>query len=378
MVRNTGMLAILAATIVCACSDGCAAQTQSSRQRSPKLQPLQVRGEQIRNGIFDAALEYGGDGTGWMAYSSIEIPRFVETHIAKSLDHGATWTFVSKPNSAAEAKFEDQGGAVKAVWRYETPCLLFDPTDKVERRWKLFTNRYPVLEPYNPTDRRMSDGTIDVQYATTADGSWSEPIKLIGLKGQCRFDLAKADRSLADVRALTEPGVIMLGGVIYMSLDVGSSANGLGNWEGYRVILLASPDHGETWRYVGTLLDHKDAMRFQYLVFTGTSLVREQGKLYLLATPSGATNKERHDHDGTMIMALEDIKSAKVARDAAGTPIVVKRIKVNKQSGGLADYDEQNTAGGIVLSQLSLWEHPLFQLWNTGETVSGTSAGRAK
>lgn len=369
--RLLGFMAILFGTVACAVSSS---QVERGGQESaPKFQRLHVDGDQRRNGIFDASLEYGDDGIGWMAYSSIEIPKFVETHIAKSADRGKTWTFVTKPNTSDEAKVDVMGKLAEGVWRYETPSLLFDPADKPNRRWKLFTNHYPAVKPFGPTDRRMSDGTIEMQYATSPGSGWSKPTCVVGPFAGCRFNIAKADPSLADVKFMTEPSTIMEKGVIYMSLDVGTTESGMGDWEHYRVILLASKDHGKNWRHVGILLDHNDAMRFKYLVFTGTSLVREKGKLFLFATPSGATHKARRDHDGTMIMELADITQAKVARDDGGTPIVVKRINVDKQSGGLADFDEQNTAGGIVLPQFTLLGLPeIFQIWNTGETISGS------
>lgn len=368
--RLIRLMAILLGIMACA---SCASFAQDKQESAPKLQRLLVDGDQRRNGTFDASLEYGDDNIGWMAYSSIEIPKFVETHIAKSTNHGKTWAFVTKPNTSNEVKLEVKGKKANGVWRFETPSLLLDPTDKPDRRWKLFTNRYLVIEPFEATDRRMSDGTIEVQYSASPDKGWSKPVCVAGPSKNCRINIANADPSLNNIKFMTEPGTIVVNDVIYMSLDVGNTENGMGDWEHYRVILLASKDHGKNWRYVGTLLDHNDAMRFKYLVFTGTSLVREKGKLYLFATPSGATHKAHHDHDGTMVMELSDITQARVARDDRGTPIVVKRINITKQSGGLADYDEQNTTGGIVFPQFTLFGIPeVFQIWNTGETISGS------
>ncbi len=353
--------------------EGCAGSSRDRSNAVPELQRLKVVGDKARNGIFDASLEYHSDGTGWMAYSSIEIPEYVETHVAKSEDNGKTWTFIGKPNSSVDFQRAAKSGKVtEGVWRHETPSLLFDPLDVPERRWKLFTNRYPVLKPFGPTDRRMSEGSIEVQYASSPDGVWSKPICVIGSSIGCRADISKMDASLADVKSMTEPGTIIHNATIYMSMDVSTKENGLGDWERYRVILLASKDRGVNWHYVGTLLNHNEAMRFKYRVFTGTSLVRERGEIYLMATPSGATRKAQQDHDGTMVMEVADISQAKLTRDGIGAPVVVKRITVEKQSGGLADYDEQNTAGGIVFSQISLFGMPeVFQLWSTGETRVG-------
>lgn len=362
--RSIGFITILLGLIFCetSCSRGVHEQTN----RSPEFQRLNVEGDERHNGIFDASVEYSDNGIGWLSYSSITIPKFVETHIAKSVDHGNSWSFVTKANTSHETKLELKNKTVDAVWRYETPSLLFDPADKPDRRWKLFTNRYPVVEPFEETDRLMVKGSIEVQYSSSPDRQWSKPVCVIGPATGCGINLASSDPALADVKFMTELGTVIENGVIYMSMDVGTTENGLGEWERYRVVLFASNDHGSNWHYVGTLLDHKDAMRFNYLVFTGTSLVRENGKLYLFATPSGATNKDNRGHDGTMIMELADISHAQVARDKMGRPIIVKRIEVEKQSGGLADYDEQNTAGGIVMPQFTFFGIPeVFQIWNT-------------
>lgn len=369
MARISNWRALSFVMLAVASSSGCARDTKSSGQ---DLERLRVLGSEVRNGMFDPSVEYGSEGIGWMAYSSVEVPEFVETHIAKSTDRGKTWRFVGKPNSSLRFLHTmESGETVDAVWRYETPSLLYDPADVAERRWKLFTNRYPVLKPFSPTDRRMSEGTIEVQYAASPDGSWSTPVCVMGALAGCRLRLAGADPALVKVTFMTEISTIVRDGVTYMSMDVGSTESGLGDWEHYKIILLASADHGENWRYVGTLLDHGDAMRFKYRVFTGSSLVQEQGRAYLMATPSGATNKSRTDHDGTMVMELADIGRAMVARDPDGAPIVIKRIDVEKQSGGLADYDEQNTSGGIVFSQVSLWGMPeIFQLWSTGQSIA--------
>ena len=171
MVRYGWFTVILLGMVVCG---GCAAQEEGKQDDAPQFQRLQVDGDESPNGIFDVSLKYSDDGIGWMAYSSIEIPKFVETHIAKSTDHGKTWVFSTKPNTSSEVTFEINGKSTSGVWRYETPSLLFDPTDKTNRRWKLFTNRYPVIAPFDPTDRRMSDGTIEVQYSPDFDTKLSK------------------------------------------------------------------------------------------------------------------------------------------------------------------------------------------------------------
>lgn len=375
IVRLLGFTIISA--IVLTALPASAADEASKKASTPKLKQLKVGGGQRHNGIFDASVEYGDDGIGWLAYSSINIPKFVEVHLAKSTDKGKTWSFVAPANTSKEgsvkskSKGKSKGKSTAGVWRYETPSLLFDPSDKPERRWKLYSNRYFTADPFKPVDRHLSSGTISVQHASSPDGTWSKPECVVGNGKTCKLKISTADASLANAKSVTEPGTILEKGVIYMSLDTSTTKNGLGEWENYRVVLLASKDHGESWRYVGNLLDHKDAMKFKYLVFTGTSLVREQGKLYLMATPSGATHKKRQDHDGTMVIEIANLAKAKIVRDEKGVPVVVKRIEVEKQSGGLADYDEQNTGGGIVFPQFTLFGVPeVFQVYSTGQSIA--------
>lgn len=331
---------------------------------------ITIVGDTIKNGIFDVSMEYDDKGTGWLAYSWIDIPKFVETHLAKSTDHGRTWNFVGILEKSAKATIEENGQSVKGAWREETPCLLFDPSDQPERRWKLFTNRYFVAKPYKPLDRRMSDGTINMRYASSPDATWSAPVCVVGKGADCLLDLPHADPSLAKVRMNTEPGAIVDDGRIFLSMDAGSTDSGLGEWENYRVVLLSSANHGKSWKYVGTLLTAADAKPFGYRVFTGTSLVRANGNLYLFATPSGAYEGSNQAHDGLMVMKFSNIARAKLERDGAGAPKVFMRIPPNRTNGGLADYDEQNTGGGILMPQMSLRNVPaVFQTFDTKQGI---------
>ena len=331
---------------------------------------LELSGLKKKNGLFDVSLEYGEDGVGWMAVSRVRIPKFVDTHIARSLDNGLTWTYVTSVGGSQEGVLNVGGAAKQGAWRDETPSLLYDPGDIPERRWKLYTNNYFVEKPFKTKSRLMSLGSINVRYAATPAGPWSQAECVIGNARACTLKPHTAHSDLADIRMNTEPATIVDNGTIYLAMDAGTTDTGLGDWERYRVILLASDDHGETWRYVDALLDHRDATAFGYSVFTGVSLVRVQNKIYVLATPSGATNRKNKGHDGTMALELTDISQAKIRRDAAGKPVVAMRLAPKRGSGGLADYDEQNTAGGIVFSEIHILRFPqVFRLYQTNRPL---------
>ena len=333
---------------------------------------INLSGTEKKNGLFDVSLEYGNDGVGWIAYSRVQIPKFIDTHIAKSVDKGRTWEYVTGVGKSKEGKLRVNGKQKEGAWRDETPCLLHDPTDKPGRRWKLFTNHYFVEKPFKPKSRMMSRGSINVRYAKTPAGPWSKPQCVIGNGAKCKLKTNSAHPDLADVKMNTEPGAVIHNGTLYLAMDAGTTDTGLGDWKNYRVILLASDNHGRSWRYVGKLLDHHDAKKFGYLVFTGTSLVRSRGKIYALATPSGATRKKNKGHDGTMVIEVTDIARAKVRRNQSGKPVVAKRLVPGGGSGGLADYDEKNTAGGVVFSEVNMFKFPrVFRLYQTGRGIAG-------
>ena len=363
--------------LVVGCAGGNSGDGQGTSEVSleDSRRSIEFSGLQKKSGLFDISLEYGPDGVGWMAVSRVQIPKFVDTHIARSLDNGRTWSYVTSVGESREGTLTVNGAQKQGAWRDETPSLLHDPDDGPERRWKLFTNNYFVEKPFKPKSRLLGHGVINVRHAASPAGPWSRPECIIGNAPTCKMQPDTSHPDLADVRMNTEPATIVEDGTIYLAVDAGSTDTGLGEWENYRVVLYASENHGETWRYVGKLLDHKDAKRFGYRVFTGVSLVRVQGKIFVLATPSGAYSKKNKGHDGAMAIEVSNIGQSEVRRDPTGKPLVAMRLEPASGSGGLADYDEQNTAGGVVFSEIQLLKFPrVFRLYQTNERLDVTSA----
>jgi hypothetical protein len=323
------------------------------------LEKVSISGDAVKNGFYDVSVEYGDDGVGWLAYSRVEIPKYVGTHLAKSTDRGRTWKHVAMINESPDR----DGG----VWRNETASLLYDRKDVPKRRWKLFSQRYFTRPKYKPKDRMFKNSWVEYRYAATPNGPWSEPVPLFGnRKTRARIDLSALDNELRSMSHFNEIGSIEVGGVIYLSLDASTTHSGFGEWEKRKIILVSSSDHAMSWNYAGTLTDYDDADAFGYRVFTGSSLTREGNRLYALLTPSGARKGRKKGHAGTWVVEFEDISKARLKRDEQGRLLIVNKFGIEFDSGGLADYDEKNTYGGLLISMVDTRARPdVFQTYST-------------
>jgi hypothetical protein len=185
-------------------------------------------------------------------------------------------------------------------------------------------------------------------------------------------DVNALDASLKDTVVYSEPGALADEGRLYLSLSAVRPRLGFtGVSLSYRIILLASDDHGATWRFVRTLLDPEDAGRFGYDVFDGSSLARENGRFFLLVVPGTKDVM----HDGTVAFEFESLAAGRVRRDANGQPILAAYFA--PQSGifsgpgaGQACYDEHNIRGGLLMPQFNLKAYPeVFQIFQTGRRI---------
>jgi len=355
-----------------ATSIGCAPQARQDRSAgaASPFEKLEVAGEKYASGIFDPSIEYGPGGVGWMSYSRVRLPEHVDTHLATSTDGGKTWRHVANINESVRDPAAPDGK--QAYWRYETSTLVYDPGDRVERRWKLFAERYPSVPPHKPKHNLHGEGWIEYKYAAEPDGQWSEAIRLFGSRTDgCRVDLNALHPDLSRMKFYNELGSLAVDGVIYLSMDASPTETGLGDWKDRRVILIASADHASTWKYVGTLTDYDDAQDLGYLVLTGSSLAKAAKRRFLLATPAGGgLHKKLNRHNGTLVIEFADVAAAKLQRDGEGQLVIAKRIEPPLTSGGQADYDEQNTYGGIVFPQINVAGRPeLFQIYSTREGI---------
>lgn len=335
-----------------------------------------IKGDRSPNGIFDPSIEYGPDGVGWMSYSSVTGGKqgVVETSIARSDDGGRTWRHVLKVNRTRPfAGSLPKEGKFRGTWWHEVSSLVYDPGDP-GRKWKLFWHHYVARHPHNGTkDRMFALGWIAMRTAPSPAGPWSEETPLIGAgpfpfgMSNTRFKIQSLGPDYAPYIVLTEPGAMAYDGTLYMAMQ-GVRLPQQGQTKLHHdIILIASEDHGRSWRGVGRLLPSETADRFGAKWFTGASLVSENGRVFLLATPE-VPGDPQFDHQGTMIFEFEDIATGRLKMQG-GLPHVLKHIRPTIGKGGQADYDPQH-AGGIVVPQAAWGNLPrLFRIYDTGERL---------
>ncbi|HEV3215502.1 MAG TPA: hypothetical protein VGZ27_07250, partial [Vicinamibacterales bacterium] len=309
----------------------------------------------------------------------VVLGEYVNTHLARTTDGGATWSFVKALNVSADATCElPDGKEVEGVWRYEVASLVRDPADPdTNRRWKLFVQRYFWERGH---DSRPAYGWIVMRTAAVPAGEWSDEIPLFGAGRnppapyhKTHVDVDALDASLKNTITYTEPGALAHGGRLYVSFTALSPKVGLGGISvGYTIILLASDDHGASWRFAGTLLTAKDANDFGYEHFDGTALAQEGARVFLLAVPG---SRKPWMHDGTAVFEFESLAGGKLHRDASGHPVIANYFApqpgiMSGPGAGQATYDSANTRGGLIFPQFNWRAYPeVFQIWQTGRRI---------
>jgi hypothetical protein len=274
--------------------------------------------------------------------------------------------------SEAVAARMPNGATVSGKWWHEVPTLVYDPGDR-GREWKLFWHRYVARMPHGgPDDRLFAFGWIAQRHAPSPAGPWSDEVALIGAGPfplapyATRFKIGDLHPELKPYIVLTEPGSLHHRGVLYLSLQAARDPQ-RGRAE-HDIVLIASDDHGERWRHVAVVLRAEEAAAFGGDFFTGSSLVTEAGRIFLMVCPE--LHRPGAQHRGTLVFEFADIARGALRRAPDGKPILVKRIDPRLAMGGQSDYDEQNINGGIIMPQFDMRNLPrAFRLFNTGQKI---------
>lgn len=359
-------MTFLALPIVLLCSIAAGLTASSSAQADATR--VSVAGDAANYGIFDPSFEIApGANEGWLAYSAVfgSIVPFgphVEARLARTTDGGVTFAHHSIVNaSQVDVLVNFDQSLIDGVWNYETSSLAYDPDDP-GAEWKHFSHRIFRKTEDNFVEEQNLPAYSWIAYRTAPNpsGPWSAEVALFssGIFPPAPYDNVQIainvlDPSLSNIIVCTEPGAFYDEGVLYVSMT-GITAAGHD-----RIFLIASDDHGATWRYVGSPLLVADATALGYSSFDGSAIVKEAGRLFLLVTPESPGVL----HDGTLAIEFDDIAYGTVVRDA-GVPVVRKHFPQvpgtpQDRRGGQADFHEEALTG-LLIPSLQMDDYPDF------------------
>jgi hypothetical protein len=269
----------------------------------------------------DPSIEYppGAPG-GALAYTAVPViagtpdQGGLHTRVALSDDEGASWTFVAVANTAdaiaPPAGTCPPAAACSATRVHETASIVFDPDEPADdRRWKLFTHRYPVVVVAGDPEAKLyyALGHIALATAPLPSGPWSAPVPLASWPGGDGAGAAfstEDDPATAGCGALGEPGAaIAPDGSLHLAV---ACIRPPFDDPTLDIVLLRSGDHGASWQALAVPLTGADGACIggDGKRVNAADLFTADHREYLIATP------ERRDQRlGCAVYRFADVAS---------------------------------------------------------------------
>jgi len=311
-------------------------------------------------GMSDPSVVSDGNKA-YMAYTSITKDTGVDyfsTVIAQSnlpckAFQGVQALFQGKPGEDIVAP-DGQSVLATAQVRYETPSIIYDPTDK-GREWKVFSYRYYWAKNIAFAQRY---GVIAMKTAASPRGPWSAETWLFSPGGEyppapynamVGLALNTLHPDLANMTAYSRPSALVIGDTIVMTLSAFRNS-----MLPEKVIMIASGDHGRSWNYIGTPLTLQDAAKMGvYKTISGASLLSDGKKIYLAAV----LGNEGIMALGTQIIPFADPVKGLLQRDENGVPVASNSVPLlagapSPRGGGYAAYTPECKTGLITSEYL--------------------------
>jgi hypothetical protein len=323
---------------------------------------------QAFRGYGDPSLERDPlTGTLWLSYSWLDIstspgPDFlVRTHLARSTDNGTSFQFVRAINTSDLVNHPDNGQQGWLI--HEVSTLAMQPDGQWQVLW---------LQYFDPTG---ADPRYDFQFnrslAPTPGAlgdnqqGWARtPITTPSFGAALRFDNIP---EVSDCTVQTEPALFSHEGTLYLASHCLIQGDNGRRLDLERIVLFR--DEGDSYTFVGNLLEASDFAGLGGEGVTQPDLsVSRDGTVLLTVTPKNFGVDPQHQ--GCVVLAVEDIATARVARDSNNVPI--RRATLTSDGNGLGPglcaYDPDSNTG-VMLVITTVTEQPLdveFSLRATG------------
>jgi hypothetical protein len=315
-------------------------------------------------GYGDPSLEYDpATSTLWMSYSwldvlvtnpgpSQQIDFGVRTHLAKSTDAGASFTFVQATNNVTAVTHPDSGASGWAS--HEVSTLLREGPNSWQTMWLTYfdpTGPPPFIDVYY---ERATGTAPDAVGAPTpwVRGTATSP------SWDAEHNLSAEIPQLADCVAFTEPALFAYGGITYLATNCVVFSGGVRQDAQERLVLLRQEANG--YSFVGNLLDGADAVDAGGTRIEQADIaLSKTGEILLIGTPIQAAEP---NHLGCLVFEITDITTASVLRDANGDAVQLAKITGEDDTigPGLCTYDAASETG--ILMVLHIFDPSPFDM----------------
>ncbi len=342
--------------------------------KAPVPGPLEISaaGGHPSDAMFDPSLAYDPQNqTVWLAYTSGENAEkggsLVHVRLASSsaADFCKRWTATANGIAGKNDEIlapDSQTVLRTGSWRVETPTLVHDPDDR-GHEWKLYAYKYFWADdPMYTLQVAQHYGMIVYKYATDPAKEWSTEQWLFSpapdyppppYEPMVRLHLNRLDPSLEKVVAYSRPSAVYKDGALVMTLSAFT-----GGTTPDRVIMIVSLDHGNSWRYVGTLLQTSDLAAIPsdtaapYSVLAGATLIEQAGQVYLAVV----LGKTMQRGEATFIFGFDDFAKGLLQRDPkTGAPAVLHEVPQQTHGmvgGGFVAYSDACPLGMLTTEQV--------------------------
>lgn len=341
--------------------------------------PVFLPGREEYKSLFDPAVAPAPDKIkNYMVYNNwrINAENQMELKISFAMTNAPCKTWLYQKDIFSSHKDDliapdGVGALASGEVRYETPAIVYDPTDK-GREWKIFAYRYFWAENLKFAQRYST-----IVMKTASDplvDEWSTEEWMISAapdyppapyQDMIHQKINALDPSLTGIISYGRPSVINVNNTLYMSLSAFR-----GDMRPEKIILLASTDHAKSWQYKGTLLNMAQIKQYgDYTKLGGGTLLVEDGKVYLAAV----FGDKDQDGKGTFIFPFQDISTGALVKQDNGVPKLLRHIgnrsiAPTKEGGGYAAYSD-SCKHGVLISEIS-GVRGTYQIFKTAEKVS--------
>lgn len=337
------------------------------------------------SGYADPTIRRGDDGVLWLSYSwphlKFENRRSVpsvDIHLAKSVDEGNTWDFVTTLFTAtpiANPATPSQEGYLD----YEVVNLL-PATVNGQTTWFGVTLNYFVPEQGGMVLRPSDSFHIRVYQADSPADLTNAPYAVLG-GGVTNpawnpvQSLIPDDMIAADKKSFfwNEPSLYYENGALYLIMVAFNLGNRQDISRDAVYVFAAAPD-GEPdswqWEYKGKLSGYEEAKMLDATRLTQVDVVRgKNGDLLLIASPDDwNTEFGDYNHKGCVALEIASLEEPSLKKDASGNLLVRAKIidsQANELGSAACSYDP-NSATGILFTRRNKTQESLTaSLWQT-------------